>query len=170
MLDFLFRRLTAEPRGGTALFATATHEARQPHWYREAQIPDTLDGRFAMLSTIVAMILARLEHDGDAGNAISVALTERFIEVMECEHRELGLGDPTLGKTVRKLVGSLARRTELWRDAAAGSMGWSEAVRQSVYNDEPPAACEDYAREGLKRFWAKLEQASLEALSEGRIE
>ena len=48
-------------------------------------------------------------------NALSVALTERFIEVMEAEHRELGLGDPTLGKTVRKLVGSLARRTELWR-------------------------------------------------------
>ena len=35
-------------------------------------------------------------------------VTERFIEVMELEHRELGLGDPTLGKTVRKLVG-LAR-------------------------------------------------------------
>ena len=46
----------------------------------------------------------------------SVALTERFIHVMESEHRELGLGDPTLGKTVRKLVGMLARRTQLWRE------------------------------------------------------
>ena len=47
----------------------------------------------------------------------SVALTERFIEVMEAEHREMGLGDPKLGRTVRKLVGSLARRIELWRAA-----------------------------------------------------
>ena len=50
-----------------------------------------------------------------------MALTERFIEVMESEHRELGLGDPTLGKTVRKLVGALARRTELWRSATAAA-------------------------------------------------
>ena len=82
-------------------------------------MPDTIDGRFAVLATIIALVLVRLEREGEAGNAASVALTERFIHVMESEHRELGLGDPTLGKTVRKLVGMLARRTELWRGAAA---------------------------------------------------
>ena len=74
-------------------------------------MPDTIDGRFAVLATITALVLVRLERGGDEAKRASVALTERFIEVMESEHRELGLGDPTLGKTVRKLVGSLARRT-----------------------------------------------------------
>ena len=115
MLDFLFRRLTADPRRGAALFGAVTGSRAQPHWYVEGQVPDTLDGRFAVLSTVTALVLVRLEADGEAGDAVSVALTERFIEVMEAEHRELGLGDPTLGKTVRKLVGTLARRTELWR-------------------------------------------------------
>src|SRR3954467_13876742 len=128
MLGFLFRRLTARHSGGTALFAAATAEARRPHWFRDGHVPDTIDGRFAVLATIVALILVRLEREGDSGNALSVALTERFIAVMESEHRELGLGDPTLGKTVRKLVGALGKRTELWRNAVAGASDWDDAT------------------------------------------
>src|SRR2546430_1261904 len=82
MLGFLFRTLTAQPSRGAALFAAATAEARKPHWYVEGAVPDTIDGRFAMLATVVALVMVRLEQLGDEGNAASVALTERFIEVM----------------------------------------------------------------------------------------
>ena len=102
------------------------------HWYVEGEIPDTIDGRFAVLATIVALVMVRLEQLGDGGSALSVALTERFIEVMEAEHRELGLGDPGLGRTVRKLVGSVARRTELWRAAIGGSRRMAHVRRESL--------------------------------------
>ena len=132
MLGFLFRGLTAEPKRGAALFDALTAEARRPHWYVEGKVPDTLDGRFAVLATITALALVRLEPRG-RGNAASVALTERFIESMESEHRELGLGDPTLGKTVRKLVGALSRTECLWRPGDRGQRGWNEAARDSLY-------------------------------------
>ena len=135
MLNFLFRRLTAERPSGIALFDAVTAEARKPHWYVEGQIPDTLEGRFAVLATVTALSLALLEQLGEAGNAASVALTERFIAVMESEHRELGLGDPALGKKVRKLVGSLANRVELWRGTVEGQAGWVEATQRSLYKD-----------------------------------
>ena len=99
MLRFLFPRLTAQPARGADLFAAVTDEARQRHWYVEGQVPDSLDGRFAVLATVTALVLVRLENDADG--AASVALTERFVTVMEAEHRELGLGDPALGRTVR---------------------------------------------------------------------
>ena len=60
----------------------------------KAKYPTTLDGRFAVLATITAIANVRLERDEDEGERLSVALAERFIEVMESEHRELGLGDP----------------------------------------------------------------------------
>src|SRR5437667_2875353 len=134
MLGFLFRGLTAEPARGAALFRALTAEARRPSWYIEGKVSDSLDGRFAVLATITALALARFERDADAGNRVSVALTERFIEVMESEHRQLGLGDPTLGRTVRKLVGMLARRTALWREVSAGARDWSGSTRESLYN------------------------------------
>ena len=164
MLGFLFRGLTAEPKDGAALFEAATAEARRPAWYAEAGVPDTLDGRFAVLATVMALLLVRLEREGDDGNALSVVLTERFIEVMESEHRELGLGDPTLGKTVRKLVGMLAKRTELWREAKACSTDWSSATAESLRGGV------DEAAERLTRTLAdRIDSASLAELQQGHI-
>ena len=54
---------------------------------------------------------------------------------MESEHRELGLGDPTLGKTVRKLVGSLAAPRRAVARCDRRSTGWDEATRDSLYKD-----------------------------------
>jgi cytochrome b pre-mRNA-processing protein 3 len=170
MLDFLFRRLTAASAQGARLFSAATAEARQPHWFRNGQVPDTLDGRFAMLSTIVALILVRLERDGPAGDQMSVALTERFIEVMESEHRELGLGDPTLGKTIRKLVGSLAGRVDRWRNGGTDKDTWREATRESLYKAEPAAEALEHSASELKAFASRIDEFDLAALAEGRVE
>ena len=170
MLGFLFRGLTASPARGAALFDAVAGEARRRHWYVEGEIPDTLDGRFAMLATIVALVMVRLEQLGDAGSALSVALTERFIEVMEAEHRELGLGDPGLGKTVRKLVGSVARRTELWRTAIDGSRAWRTCAMESLPLVEGKRCGGAPCLLRPESLWSKLEQAELAALADGRIE
>ena len=169
MLDFLFRRLTAESRRGSQLFDTATDLAREPHWYIEGEVPDTLDGRFAVLSTVIALILVRLEQDGAAGDAVSVALTERFIEVMESEHRELGMGDPTLGRTVRKLVGSLARRTELWRSAVRGDIDWATAARESLHKDNASTESAGHGANALRRLSTRLGGAGLAELERGKL-
>ena len=170
MLRFLFPGLTPHPQRGEALFAAVTARAREPHWYVEGQVPDTLDGRFRMLATLSAVVIVRLEQLEDAGDAASVSLTERFIEVMESEHRELGLGDPALGRTVRKLVGSLARRVEIWRGAVEAPEELNAAARDSVYRGEiAPAALEHTASE-LRKFWNGLQRIELDAIMEGRLE
>ncbi len=84
-----------------------------------------------MLATVTALALVRLESLGEPGEKQSVALTERFITVMESEHRELGLGDPTLGKKVRRLVGSLAGRVTYGEEPLVAD--WLEATSQSAY-------------------------------------
>lgn len=169
MLDFLFRRLTAVPKRGAELFDAVTDLARRRHWYVEGEAPDTLDGRFAVLATVTALVLVRLEADGDPGNLVSVALTERFIEVMESEHRELGIGDPTLGKTVRKLVGSLARRTDVWRSVAAGEIDWEVATRKSLYKAMAPAEGLAHSTSALKRLWSDLQEAPLAEIEQGKL-
>jgi len=170
MLGFLFRRLTADPERGSELFAAVTGIAREPHWFVAGEVPDTLDGRFAVLATVGALVLVRLEKEGDAGNLMSVALTERFIEVMESEHRELGLGDPTLGKTVRKLVGSLARRTELWRAAIAGQEAWQIAARESLSKDQLSSGAFAHSSGALKRLWDDLQRADLADIEQGNLQ
>src|SRR6185503_18978095 len=140
MLSFLFPRLTPRRSRGAALFEALVAEARQPHWFVEGQVPDTIDGRFAVLATIIALATVRLEQGGDAARTATVALTERFVEAMDAEHRQLGIGDPTIGKTVRKLVGALDRRAQLWRRTLDGDDGWDQAVSHSLFRDSPAPA------------------------------
>ena len=173
MLGFLFRGLTAEPARGAPLFDAVTREARRPSWYIEGGIADTLDGRFALLSTIAAVVIVRLEQEGSAGDRMSVAFTERFIEVMESEHRELGIGDPTLGRTVRKLVSLLARRTELMRQACTSTIDWTTAARESLYKvNVAPGAPEAlrHCADALKDFSSRLADTNRSALEKGELE
>lgn len=170
MLSFLFPRLTPRTSRGAALFEALVGEARRPHWFVEGQVPDTIDGRFAVLSTIVALATVRLDRGNDFARAAAVALAERFVEAMDAEHRQLGIGDPTVGKTVRKLVGVLDQRVDLWRRTLERGDAWDQAVSISLFRDAPPSAeALSHCETALRSAWAGLEAASDQALAEGRI-
>jgi cytochrome b pre-mRNA-processing protein 3 len=171
MSRFLFPRLTPRARRGSALFRALVSEARQPHWYLLGKVPDTIDGRFAVLATVIALATVRLEQGGDQARAAAVALTERFIDAMDGEHREMGIGDPSIGKTVRKLVGSLGRRVELWREALRDSECWSAIASESLFpgGAAPSPAAADHCGQHLRLFWARLCGMSGEELAEGRL-
>jgi cytochrome b pre-mRNA-processing protein 3 len=169
MLRFLFRRLTNEPIRGRALFDAVVTEARRPHWYVEGEVADTIDGRFAALATVCAIAVVRLESGSPEGDAASAALTERFIESMDSEHRELGLNDPGLGRCVRMLVGALERRVDEWRDAIHGESDWDETVISTLYRDEPPKdAALRHSSSALRALWDRLGAVPEDALAEGR--
>jgi len=171
MIRALFARLTGEPRRGQAIFGLAVSEARRPHWFVEGRVPDTLNGRFAVLATIVALIMVRLERDGIEGEQASVALTERLVESLDTEIREMGLGDPTLGKQVRKLVGAVSGRVDRWRALVDSDASWIDDVRGSLYLDEEADAAAIAHSEGeLRRLWGRLAHATAEQLVEGRME
>jgi cytochrome b pre-mRNA-processing protein 3 len=166
MLRFLFPGLTTAPGRGAPLFDAVTSIAREPHWYVDGKVPDTLEGRFRLLATVAALVIVKLERDSD--QAESVGLTERFIEVMESEHRELGLGDPALGRTVRRLVGSLARRVALWSSAVDGGAEWSDAARESVYKADVAEAPLSHTAEALRSLWSDIQGSSIGALARER--
>ena len=169
MLRRLFARLTDGPERGAALFEALVREAREPHWYVEGEVPDTIDGRFAMLATVVALATVRLENGDERARSASVGLAEQFIAAMDAEHRQMGVSDPGLGKTVRKLVGALARRVDLWRRAIGGD-DWNAATVSSVYRDAPvsPLAVAHTAGK-LTALRERLESAPDADLFEGRI-
>jgi cytochrome b pre-mRNA-processing protein 3 len=121
-----------------------------------------------MLATVCAMVIVRLESGSDNGARQSAALTERFVETMDSEHRELGLNDPGLGRRVRKLVASLERRVDEWRAAASSELGWDEAVISSVYRgSEPVTAALVHSSRALQVLWERLGRMDEEKLIEG---
>ena len=170
MLRNLFPRLTSAHDRGAALFERLVAEARRPHWFVEGQVPDTVDGRFAVLATVIALATVRLERGGEEAHAASVALAERFVAAMDAEHRQMGVSDPGIGKQVRKLVAILGRRVEQWRSVTGGEASWADSVRTSLYRDEVGQTACHHCERALRTLWARLEAAPDAAIAQGRIE
>ena len=152
------------------LYDAAVRLGREPGWYREGGVPDTMTGRFDMVSSVVALILIRLEREGDAARRESVLLTELFIDDMDANLRESGTGDLVVGKRVGKLMSALGGRLGAYRDALAGDGDLRAAVQRNVFHDSPPS--EDVVpvvAERLRALHARLADVARAQLLAGEI-
>ena len=121
------------------LYRAVVAAAREPLWYRDGQVPDTVTGRFDMLSAVTALVLVRMERlDEEAAKRDSVLLTEIFIADMDESLLELGVGDYSVGKHVGRMVGALGGRLTAFREASAGN-DFTPAVLRNIFHESPPS-------------------------------
>lgn len=120
------------------LYRAIVAVARDPLWYRDGQVPDTVTGRFDMLSAVTALVLVRMERLAeDAAKRDSVLLTELFIADMDESLLEIGVGDYSVGKHVGRMVGALGGRLTAFREASA-ARDFAPAVRRNIFHEAPP--------------------------------
>ena len=152
------------------LYDAIVREARQPAWYAQGAVPDTVDGRFDMLSTLLALVLLRLEQEGEATRRQTVILTEIFIDDMDGSLRQFGIGDIVVGKHIGKIMGALGGRLGAFREAFAGSAELDAAVLRNVFRDAAPS---DEARrfvvDRLRTIESGLRSVPLDRLLGGEI-
>jgi cytochrome b pre-mRNA-processing protein 3 len=164
-------------RTGFELYTASVTAARNPYFYAELGVPDTLDGRFDLVGLHAAMVIRRLRSLPPPGAAIAQAVFDAMFSDMDMNLRELGAGDVTIARNVRamweafhgratvyeaaleapdpaELEQSLARN--IWRGAAAGEEPATLAriVRGLVAQLEAAPASELFA--GRFRFTAPV--------------
>jgi cytochrome b pre-mRNA-processing protein 3 len=92
--------------------------SRTPALYEDDGVADTVAGRFDMIAAVLALVLLRIERDPTLMRE-GVLLTELFVEDMDGQLRESGVGDVVVGKHVGKLMGVLGGRLGALREALA---------------------------------------------------
>lgn len=102
LLDRLFR-----PRptlaAGRALYARAVEQSRSPPLYSDFGAPDTVEGRFEIYSLHVVLLLDRLRGHGEGAAEVSQALFDAYVKALDNALREMGVGDLSVGRKMRKL-------------------------------------------------------------------
>jgi len=134
-MGFIARLMGRRDETALPLYTAIVARAREPHWY-EAGVPDTVDGRFDMIATVLAFVLLRLEDDPAAAEA-SARLTERFVDDMDGQLREIGIGDIVVGKHIGKMMGMLGGRLGAYRTALAEG-GLGAALVRNLWRGETP--------------------------------
>lgn len=127
-------RSQADPREALRpLWHRTVEVSREAAWYRDGAVADTVGGRFDMIAAILALVLLRLEPEPETAGQ-QVYLTELFVEDMDGQLRESGVGDLVVGKHIGKLVSALGGRLGAFRDALAANddAAWHEALKRNI--------------------------------------
>jgi cytochrome b pre-mRNA-processing protein 3 len=116
LLSRLFGKRADDRAEVRALWHRIVALARKPQWYADLGVADTLAGRFDAVTLVLSLVLLRMERD-DKLIEPSVRLTELFVEDMDGQLRQSGVGDLGVGKKMGKLMGVLGGRLGALREA-----------------------------------------------------
>ncbi|HEV7345919.1 MAG TPA: ubiquinol-cytochrome C chaperone family protein [Devosia sp.] len=102
MILSLFRKNTATAPV-YAVYSAIVAQSRQPRFYAEWQMPDTVTGRFDMICLHLALLFRRLRAGSGEQKDFSQAVFDLFFKDMDRSLREMGVGDLGVPKRIQKM-------------------------------------------------------------------
>jgi cytochrome b pre-mRNA-processing protein 3 len=136
MLDFINARTDIRRKAGE-IYGAIVAQARRPAFYAELGVPDTPSGRYEMVVIHLFVVLERLRAAAGPASPLPRLLVEAFISDMDDSLREMGTGDLTVPKKVRRAATGLYERSMAYKAALEhGDMDALTAVlKEHAYGD-----------------------------------
>jgi cytochrome b pre-mRNA-processing protein 3 len=169
-LASLFRRFRRRPTV-MAAYHRIVERAREPLFFGEWGIPDTLDGRFETLALHAFLVLNRLRADRAASAGFAQDLFDTMFADIDRALREMGATDIGVGRHVKAMARGFYGRIAAYESGlAVGGAALEDALRRNLFGTAPTdptalTAAADYVR----RQAAALAAAPTAALLAGDI-
>jgi cytochrome b pre-mRNA-processing protein 3 len=132
-----FRKPRA-PSPGTieAIYGMIVTQAREPLFYREMGVSDTVNGRFDLLVLHLWMVLRRLKST-EGGVDLAQTLFDHFCDDMDANLREMGVGDLAVPKRMQAFGEAFYGRAAAYDLAlASGREPLAQALCKNILNGE----------------------------------
>jgi cytochrome b pre-mRNA-processing protein 3 len=122
-------------------YSALTQAARAPAFYRDMGVPDTVMGRFEMLSVVMILFFRRTRRSAVSGHELAQSIVDLFFEDLDHSIRELGIGDQGVPKRMKKLAGMFYGRLEAYAGAmdAGETAALAAALQRNIHPDVPEA-------------------------------
>lgn len=147
-------------------YEALTAAARQPHFYSDMGVPDTVMGRLEMISLVMILFFRRTRFSGASGQELAQEIIDAFFQDIDHSIRELGVGDPSVPKRMKKLAARYYGRLEAYAAAldAEDAAALAAALRRNIHPevDNAPSMTE-------LAGWAMLAERHLAAVSEDDV-
>lgn len=169
MLDKLFRPGPLKLTALTTLDAINA-AARDPALFGDGKIADTFEGRFEAVTLFATLVLDRLAGQGGKADALGQETFNQLFKMFDTALREVGVGDLSVGKRIRRMAEAFYGRVAAYREAlgAESDAALADAISRNVLSLQPAdpafaAALTTHVRAGH----ATLAATDLEVLLEG---
>ncbi|GAA0636848.1 ubiquinol-cytochrome C chaperone family protein [Brevundimonas lenta] len=150
MLQNLFRHRRRE-RLGQALYELVVLQARDPGFYTTLGVADRIDARFELYTLHMLLLTMRLRDEGERGAEAGQQLFDTYVSALDHTLRELGVGDISVGKKMRKLGESLFGRMTAWETPlrAEDADALAVTLARNIYESEDVAEATSLAAYAL---------------------
>lgn len=171
MIFSLFKR-KASRNSVRAVYGAIVAAARHEKLYADWGVPDSVDGRYDMIILHSVLVLERLSSADAGGKAFAQALTDEVFADMDRSLREMGVGDLSVGKKVRRMAEIFFGRAQSYRPLllAGDAPGLAEALRRNVFAGADPAAGADQLASYSLRALAHLQERPIEPILSGEMD
>ena len=132
-----FRKPRLAPRGTIeTIYGMIVTQAREPLFYRDLGVPDTVNGRFDLLVLHLWMVLRRLRPMA-GGVDVAQALFDRFCEDLDANLREMGVGDLAVPKRMQAFGEAFYGRSAAYDLALTGGQdSLAQALCKNILNGQ----------------------------------
>jgi cytochrome b pre-mRNA-processing protein 3 len=128
------------------LLAQVSAASRNPAFYGPGRAPDTLEGRFELVTLFAALALRRLRAETGAAPLIQ-AFTDAVFSQFDAGLREAAIGDLSVPKRMHRLAGDFYGRLGAYSEAFGENQTapLSAAIGRNVLGEETSAFAETLA-------------------------
>lgn len=142
MLFGLFRRRPSE--GEHKTYYEIVAQARQPVFYTDYRVPDTIDGRFDLIIVHAVVLFRRLAGESKKVSEFSQSVFDLFFQDMDASLREMGVTDTRVPKKVKAMGEAFYGRADAYAPCLANGdvEGLSDALSRNIYTDAPDPVAE----------------------------
>lgn len=132
----------SQKQTATEIYGAIVARARNPAFYRECGVSDTPEGRYEAIVLIMSLVLERLGRSpgrsGQAPAELQRLVIETFVTDMDDSMREMGVGDLSVPKKVKRAAAGLMERLDQYRTALAS--GGDALLRAALEANMPELA------------------------------
>lgn len=123
------------------LYGAIVAQSRRAEFYTDFGVPDTMEGRFEMVVLHTVLVCHRLKDGDETQRALSQEIFDTFAADMDRTLRELGVGDLTVPKKMKKIGEAFYGRVTAYDTALAetGNALLMQALARNVLGTEAPA-------------------------------
>ncbi|WP_085902241.1 ubiquinol-cytochrome C chaperone family protein [Kiloniella majae] len=170
MFRKLFRR-DSESDAVHDLYASLVEQARQKEFYENHSVPDSLDGRFDMITLHMFLVLHRLKAEKETTETFSQKLFDLMFYDMDLSLREMGVGDVGVGKRVKAMLqGFYGRLAAYEKSLLQGERSLEGALERNLYGTtKADQTSVQYMREYLVRQIEHLKDQDIGKIMAGKI-
>jgi len=150
-VSFMFHRLfatRAEKQNAHAIYKALVSQARSAAFYERMDVDDTIEGRFDMILLHLYLVDARLALEGEKYVRLRRYVQEVMISDLDRSFRELGVGDMSVGKEMKKVGAAWMGRKSGYAEAMANPKNeqiLEAALIKNIYRGEKKEGLPDLA-------------------------